>query len=175
MNNKKIYIVLTQTYTGIARTIKTITRNKYSHVSISFDKKCDHMYSFGRKWDWFPFIGIFKIEDIRKGLFQNNPNALIGIYEITVNEYKYKKIKKKIKEIENDNKGYNIIGLLLAEFRIKLNRKKYYCSEFVFEVLSSKKVNLVNSDNVLFRPEEIVSGTTNKLIYEGFIRDYLNE
>lgn len=172
MKDKKIYIVLTQTYTGLARTIKAITRNKYSHISISFDKDCTHMYSFGRKYDWFPFLGIFKIEDINKGLFQKNENALIAIYEITVNEYKYKKIIKKIEEIEKDNKGYNIIGLLLAEFRIKLHRKKYYCSEFVFEVLSSKKVKIINSDNVLFRPEEIVSGTTNKLIYEGFIRDY---
>ena len=54
--NYKIYIVLSQTYSMLARTIKSITREKYSHVSIAFDENCDEMYSFGRKWKHFPFF-----------------------------------------------------------------------------------------------------------------------
>lgn len=138
MNEKKIYIVLTQTYTTIARIIKSITKDKYSHASISLDIKCNNMYSFGRKYIYFPFYGIFLKEDLRKGLFIRNKNALVVIYEIKVTKKQYNKIKDKIKEIELNNKGYNIIGLLLAHFRVKLHRRKYYCSEFVYEVLSNK-------------------------------------
>ena len=69
MNEKKIYIVLTQTYTTIARIIKSITKDNYSHASISLDIKCNNMYSFGRKYIYFPFYGIFLKEDLRKGLF----------------------------------------------------------------------------------------------------------
>ena len=139
MNEKKIYIVLTQTYTTLAKIIKSITKDKYSHASISLDIKCNNMYSFGRKYIYFPFYGIFLKEDLRKGLFIRNKNALIAIYEIKVTKKQYNKIKDKIKEIELNNKGYNIIGLLLAHFRIKLHRRKYYCSEFVYEVLSNKE------------------------------------
>ena len=59
MENKKIYVVLTQTYSGLARTIKYFTKDTYSHASISFDKVCNEMYSFGRKFKYFPLYGIF--------------------------------------------------------------------------------------------------------------------
>lgn len=173
MKNKKVYIVLTQTYTNVARIIKRITHDKYSHVSITFDPSCTIMYSFGRKYDIFPFIGIFKKEDINKGLFTKNKDSLMAIYELKVNQTQYKNIDKKIREIELDNKGYNIIGLILASIKIKLNRKKYYCSEFVYEVLSSKNVNVLDKDKILFRPEEIVEGKNFNKIYEGKIIDYI--
>ena len=173
MNEKKIYIVLTQTYTTIARIIKSITKDKYSHASISLDIKCNNMYSFGRKYIYFPFYGIFLKEDLRKGLFIRNKNALIAIYEIKVTKKQYNKIKDKIKEIELNNKGYNIIGLLLAHFRIKLHRRKYYCSEFVYEVLSNKEIEIYNKENTLFKPEELITNNRFVKIFEGKIRDYI--
>ena len=173
MNEKKIYIVLTQTYTTIARIIKSITKDKYSHASISLDIKCNNMYSFGRKYIYFPFYGIFLKEDLRKGLFIRNKNALVVIYEIKVTKKQYNKIKDKIKEIELNNKGYNIIGLLLAHFRVKLNRRKYYCSEFVYEVLSNKEIEIYNKENTLFKPEELITNNKFVKIFEGKIRDYI--
>ena len=173
MNEKKIYIVLTQTYTTIARIIKSITKDKYSHASISLDIKCNNMYSFGRKYIYFPFYGIFLKEDLRKGLFIRNKNALVAIYEIKVTKKQYNKIKDKIKEIEFNNKGYNIIGLLRAHFRIKLHRRKYYCSEFVYEVLSNKEIEIYNKENTLFKPEELITNNRFVKIFEGKIRDYI--
>ncbi|MCI7332959.1 MAG: hypothetical protein MSH48_04765 [Mollicutes bacterium] len=173
MNEKKIYIVLTQTYTTIARIIKSITKDKYSHASISLDIKCNNMYSFGRKYIYFPFYGIFLKEDLRKGLFIRNKNALVVIYEIKVTKKQYNKIKDKIKEIELNNKGYNIIGLLLAHFRVKLHRRKYYCSEFVYEVLSNKEIEIYNKENTLFKPEELITNNRFVKIFEGKIRDYI--
>ena len=173
MNEKKIYIVLTQTYTTIARIIKSITKDNYSHASISLDIKCNNMYSFGRKYIYFPFYGIFLKEDLRKGLFIRNKNALVVIYEIKVTKKQYNKIKDKIKEIEFNNKGYNIIGLLLAHFRIKLHRRKYYCSEFVYEVLSNKEIEIYNKENTLFKPEELITNNRFVKIFEGKIRDYI--
>ena len=173
MNEKKIYIVLTQIYTTIARIIKSITKDKYSHASISLDIKCNNMYSFGRKYIYFPFYGIFLKEDLRKGLFIRNKNALVVIYEIKVTKKQYNKIKDKIKEIELNNKGYNIIGLLLAHFRVKLHRRKYYCSEFVYEVLSNKEIEIYNKENTLFKPEELITNNRFVKIFEGKIRDYI--
>ena len=115
----------------------------------------------------------FKGIIIRKGLFIRNKNALIAIYEIKVTKKQYNKIKDKIKEIELNNKGYNIIGLLLAHFRIKLHRRKYYCSEFVYEVLSNKEIEIYNKENTLFKPEELITNNKFVKIFEGKIRDYI--
>lgn len=131
------------------------------------------MYSFGRKYIYFPFYGIFLKEDLRKGLFIRNKNALVVIYEIKVTKKQYNKIKDKIKEIELNNKGYNIIGLLLAHFRVKLHRRKYYCSEFVYEVLSNKEIEIYNKENTLFKPEELITNNRFVKIFEGKIRDYI--
>ena len=173
MKYKKIYVVLTQTYSGVARTIKYFTKDTYSHASISFDKNCNEMYSFGRKYKYFPIYGVFKKENLREGLFKNK-KSLIAIYELEVSEKKYNRIKKRVSQIKNSNKGYNILGLLLAKFRIKLHRDKYYCSEFVYEVLSSDNVNILDKNVVLFRPEELIMHNDFNKIYEGKIRDFIS-
>lgn len=171
---QSVYIVLTQTYSSVARAIKFFTHDKYSHVSISFDKECKQMYSFGRKYKYFPFYGVFNHEELNKGLFTNN-GSLIAIYEIKTSKQKYNKIKKKVKNIEENNRGYNIIGLFLAYFKIKLHRDKYYCSEFVYEVLSSDEVRLLDKDNVIFKPEDLVRELNYNKLFEGKIVDYINK
>jgi len=171
-NNKKIYIILTQTYTIIARIISIISKNKYSHVSIGFDEECNVMYSFGRKYNKIAFIGVFKKENINKGLFIKNKNSLMALYELNISTYQYKEIQKKIEEIKNNNKGYNILGLLLAIIKIKLNRDKYYCSEFVSEILSSDKINIMENTKKIIKPEDFKNIKGLKLVYEGKVSDF---
>ena len=168
---KKVYLVLSQTYSSIARAIKLVTKEKYSHASIAFDPKCKEMYSFGRKYRYFPLPGIFEEEKLTKGLFKNK-GALIAIYEIDITDEQYEKIRKKIKNIKKTNTGYNVIGLFLAYFRIKLHRNKYYCSEFVYEVLSSRGVDIYAKNKIRFKPMELIKRNFKK-IYEGEIRDYI--
>lgn len=171
--NKKIYLVFSHTNTVLSKMIKFVTKNEYSHVSISFDKKCRIMYSFGRKYDINPFYGIFKIENINEGLFKKS-NAKIAIYELDVSEYVYENIKRNIKEIENDNKGYNILGLILAIFNFRIKRKKYYCSEFIYKVLSNDNVSLIKKTDKSIRPEYIYNNVDNlKLVYSGRVNNYI--
>lgn len=170
--NNKVYIVLTQTYSSIARIIKLITHDTYSHASLSLDLDCKKMYSFGRKYLYFPFYGVFLHEDLNRGLLAKK-NAIMSIYEVNVSEDQYNRIKSKINSIKKTNKGYNIIGLLVAKFKIKLQRNKYYCSEFVYEVLSSDGINIFDKKNVKFKPEELINDNFKK-IYEGSIRDYVS-
>jgi len=172
---KKVYLVFSQTNTILSKIIKFITKNEYSHVSISFDKECKTMYSFGRKYDINPFYGIFKIENISKGLFKKS-NAKIAIYELEVKEKVYENIKTNIKKIEQENEGYNILGLLLAIFGFRIKRKKYYCSEFVYQVLSDNNVNLIKKTNKCIRPIYIYDNISDlKLIYSGRVNNYISK
>ena len=171
--NKKVYIVFSQTNTALAKTISLITKNEYAHVSISFDKKCKTMYSFGRKYDNNPFYGVFKTENINEGLFKKN-NAKIAIYELEVSEKQYNNVKENIKNIEQDNNGYNSIGLILAIFNFRIPRKKYYCSEFVYNVLSKDNVKIIQKTNKSIRPSYIEENIQeSKLIYTGNVNNYI--
>lgn len=168
---KKIYIVLTQSYTLLARIIKVFTKGKYSHVSISFNKECTDMYSIGRKYRYNSFVGIYKRENIYEGVFKNK-NSEILIYELEVEEDKYDNIRKLLEKYGKESKGYNFIGLVLALFNKKLNRRKYYCSEFIYKVLSDDKVGLYPKTNNIVKPMDFKNIKGLRKIYCGKIKNY---
>ena len=55
MEDRKIYIVLSQSGSMVSFILKLITKTPYNHVSISIEDDCKPMYSFGRKYAYFPF------------------------------------------------------------------------------------------------------------------------
>lgn len=170
--NHKIYIVLTQSYTILARLIKLVTKDKYSHISISFDKSCKNMYSIGRKYTYCPFIGEYKIESIYEGVFNLNSKSEILIYELEITNEQYDNIKKLLNEYGKSCKGYNFIGLLFALFNKRINRQKYYCSEFIYKILSDDSVNLFEKTNDIVKPIDFEKIKGLKKIYEGTIKNY---
>lgn len=169
--NNNIYVVLTQNYTFLARIINFFTKDKYSHISISFDEGCTNMYSIGRKYRYCPFIGVYKKESIYKGVF-NNLNSEILIYELNVDKEKYENIISLLDEYGTSSKGYNFIGLVLALFNKKVDRKKYYCSEFIYKVLSDDKVKLYPKTNDIVKPMDFIKIKGLNKIYEGKISNY---
>lgn len=169
---EKIYVVLTQSYTVLARLIKFVTKSKYSHVSLSFDEECTNMYSIGRKYTYCPFIGEYKKESIYAGVFNLNKNAEILIYELSVTKEQYENIKILLNKYGNSSKGYNLLGLILAIFNKKISRKKYYCSEFIYKILSDESVNLFPKTNNVVKPMDFISINGINKIYEGKIIEY---
>ncbi len=169
---KKIYIVLSQSYSILAKTIKLFTKDKYSHISISFNKDCTNMYSIGRKYKYCPFIGKYMNESIYKGLYSVSPRAEILIYELTISDEKYKNIKRLLDKYGIPCKGYNFLGLVLAIFNKKINRKKYYCSEFIYKILSDDSVKLFEKTKKIVKPMDFEKIENLKLVYEGKIIDY---
>ena len=140
--NKKIYIVLSQNYTILSRIIGNVTKDKYAHISISFNKQCTDMCSIGRTYKYWPFSGNYKNESIQEGVFTLNKNSKIAIYELNVTDAQYKNIKYLFSKYGSESKGYNLLGLIFAIFNKRLNRKKYYCSEFIYRVLSDDSIKL---------------------------------
>ena len=45
-------------------------KDKYSHISISFDEECTNMYTIGRRWTRWPFSGKYMNESIYKGVYK---------------------------------------------------------------------------------------------------------
>ena len=169
---KKIYIVLSQNYTLLSLVIKTLTKEKYSHVSLSFNKSCTDMYSMGRKYTYFPFIGEFKHENIYKGVFILNPNAEILIYELEVTSKQFKNIKLLLNKYGEESRGYNFLGLILALFNKKIDRKKYYCSEFLYKIFSDDRVSLFIKTNNIVKPMDFLKIENIKKVYEGKLVKY---
>lgn len=171
----KVYIVATQTGTWLSQALKIVTKAKYNHISISFDKDLESMYSFGRKNAYNPFFAGLVQESPRWGTFKRFPNTISKIVSLELHSNDYLKMKKYVEDMysHKDDYHYNLLGVFLGYFNKAYDRDNYYyCSEFVEEVLIVG--NLIDNDHfgVVVKPVDILAIEENKLIYEGLLKDY---
>ena len=175
-NNKSIYVVLSQTGSIVSSILKLFTKDKYNHVSISLDSGLKEMCSFGRYYTYFPFWGGFVHEDANKGVMGNCKNAQTLILRFDATEEQISNIKNKVEEMFNSKKKYryDMIGVFLALFNKKLTRKRrFYCSEFVKEILALYGVIDGSVCPKIMKPMDFLSLNGEK-IYEGNLHAYVD-
>lgn len=173
--SRKIYLVQSYTRTIPARLVKLATKYKYSHVSLCLDKKCDVMYSFGRK-KLYNFLNGGFISEKRDGaFFKRFSDTVCRIYELEVTDEQYNKLYSKIEYmIENEDKyKYDTLGFVLRGFKIKVKFKdRYVCSQFVAQMLVDANVAEFDKDTAFVKPQDFDSLRGVKKIYEGRYLDY---
>ena len=170
---RKIYIILTQTGSVVSQIVKVYTRKKYGHVSISLDRELKNMYSFGRLKATNPFIGGFVHESQKHGTFYKFKDTTATIYSLEIEDEKYEKLKNEIDTFKKTRREYsfNAIGLFAVAAHLKIKRKnKYYCAEFVQELLQRAGVH--NEFPNIIKPEDFLKIPGLKLEYDGYLRDY---
>ncbi|MBP3920343.1 MAG: hypothetical protein J6D28_02135 [Bacilli bacterium] len=171
---KKIYLVMSQTGTIISIILKLVTKKEYNHISLALDRNLSKMYSFGRKWAYNPFVGVFVIEDINKGTFKRFKNTTCRVIEISVTEIQYEQVCNKINKMvsECDKYTYNLLGLLLASINIEYHQNnKFYCSEFVRYILTSSNIDTSVIPNIA-HPVDFLNMDNNDVLYEGLLTSY---
>jgi len=150
-----IFIVLMHSGTALANAIKAVTKDKFSHACISFSVKLNPLYSFGRK----------DLDMTKTGFVTNSPKdrfftkfkAYYSVYVIYVTKQDLDNMKSRLDFfIKNENKlRYDVKGLLLNYVQLpNENRKKYFCSRFVADILSSGKI--IDKSPSLYRPNDFV-------------------
>ncbi len=173
--NKKLYILLSQTGTVPSRVLKIITHAKYNHVSLSLSSDLTKMYSFGRRYLYFPIPGGFVAESRERGVFKRYPHADIAVLELEIGEETYQKIAKKVEEMyaEKGAYRYNLIGLGLAAFKIVYRKdRRYYCSEFVRDILVECGVAKAEQFERIVQPMHFIDMSQTKLVYQGQLSGY---
>ena len=112
----KIYIILMDTKTIPSRIVSLFTMYRYSHVAISFDKKCDVIYSFGRRNLYWIFNGGFVVENKDGNFFRRFKDTRCKIYEIDVNKKQYDDLVKMVNDM-NKNRDiyrYDYLGISMC-------------------------------------------------------------
>ncbi len=177
-SGKQIYIVLSQTGSAVSKFLKIFTKDKYNHVSISLDKNLDEMCSFGRYYAYFPFWGGLVQESTRLGTLKRFKNTESLIIEFSASEENIDAIRRQINEMFASKRKYryNMIGVFMAKFGKNKKRKfRYYCSEFVKEVLIEH--NIINREACpeIMKPIDFIGLNDSKIIYEGNLHSYVNK
>ena len=99
---REIYIILMDTKTIPSRIVSLFTMYKYSHIAISFDEKCDIVYSFGRR-NLYSFLnGGFTVEHKNGDFFNKFNDTNCRVYEVMVNDSQYDYLYKTIDYMKNN-------------------------------------------------------------------------
>lgn len=172
IQEKKIYILLTDTGTILTRLIKFYTRKPYNHISIALDAELMEIYSFGRKAENNPFVGGFVSEDIHSELFNQ---AHCAIYSLTITDDEFQKMVHYIQEIATKKEcyRYNFIGLFGVLLKKPIKRENaFFCSQFVATVLKESKVINFEKDLSLIEPSDLPQLANFQLVFEGRLKGY---
>lgn len=170
---KKVYIILSYSGTMVSRIIKFFTKYEYCHASVSFHKDIDKMYSFGRKTAHNPFNAGLVIETRDNEFFQTFTNTECAVLEIDVSKEQYKKLKRVVKRYlkHKDEYKYDIAGLLLRIFHLKIERKNHYvCTEFVKAIL--EEAEIYKFDSKIVKAVDFMEMPNKKIIYNGKLLNY---
>ncbi len=176
ITSKPIYIVVSQTGTVLSRILKIITRKEYNHASISFEDDLNIMYSFGRKRPNNPFIAGFVTESASFGTFKRFSNTSIVVVKLSLNIEDYENLKSFINSMLMEPKkyGYNYLGLYLAALKIPFRcDNRYYCSEFVRDILVKNNVDGADKLSKIIHPMSFLNLPETKIVYRGKLKDYV--
>lgn len=172
---KHVYIVISQTGTLLSRLLKMVTKAEYNHASISLVPDLDTMYSFGRKNPYNPFRAGFVTESARFGTFKRFSKTRIVVLDIAVSEEQYEAISRRINIMvsQKQHYHYNYLGLWLAGLRICYRQKRrFYCSEFVKDLLEKHEVHGARQLNPIVQPIHFLKLPNARQVYVGQLADY---
>ena len=170
-----VYIVISQTGTILSRLLKILTHREYNHASLSLNENLDVMYSFGRKNPYNPFFGGFVKESANFGTFKRFSNTKAVVLKLSASDEEYQLLNCLLcKMISNPkNYKYNYLGLCLAGLRICFKSKnRYYCSEFVRDILIESKISGAENFEKIVHPMSFLALPESREIFCGRLKDY---
>ena len=170
-DQKRLYVLLTDTGTHFSRISKLVTGDPYNHVSVSFDDTLETIYTYALR----------NANGFKGGLKKENLEVLKGsrysLYELPVTTDIYGQVVSKVKEMEEDlvGTGYNHLALINAIFKKEIFESemgaKMICSQFVVEILKQSGVELFkNRASSTVRPYDFVRSKLLRFVRRGKFR-----
>lgn len=174
-NKKFIYIVISKTNTALGKCIQKKLGVNYNHCSISLDESLENIFSFGRKEIHNIFRAGFVKESKNDGFFGKYNNSNIVVLKVPVTETQWDQVNEFLGQFKKQRSQYkySLLGLIYCYFGIPVKRKnKYFCSQFVAELLQQSGIQLFDKDESLVRPHDFLSLKAGQVVYMGEIGNY---
>ena len=175
MENRRIYVVVTQTGTILSRILKLFTRARYNHASVSYDATLETMYSFGRLHPYNPFFAGFVREGRNRGTFKRFRNTEAVVIAIPVTEEMREEFRRDVVAMYGHRADYeyNYVGLFMAAFGVAVKPKNaFYCSEFVRYILLRHALISPDSLSGIVHPSDFLRLRVGEVIYRGKLRNF---
>lgn len=159
---RKLYILLTRFPGKTAVAIHALTRCYYTHASIGLEEDMNTFYSVVGK-------GLI-VEKITRYVRPDRDPFPCQLYELEVSERVYRSVKRLLEEcVKNRNYyQYSKLGVILCLLRIPFRRKyKYFCSQFVADILKHTHAAKLEKDSTLYYPGDFRRMPGMRLHFQG--------
>jgi len=162
-----IYIVLSRTQTGFARTLKTVGHLQYNHSAISLDKDLKELYSFARP-EQYGWLTARLVHETTDRYLVNATDIPIKVYRIPVTKAQHDWVRSTIYTIRDDpHYRYNLLSVLTYPiFGGFSTYKAFSCSEFVAFVLKHLGIQIRKPFH-RYRPDDLQPLLEEYLCYDG--------
>lgn len=145
---KIISVLFTRYHDWFAEFLRKIYGQEYTHVSVSLSRSRNAFYSFNFKGLVRETLQKFRRHKIRDSM----------LYEIPVPDNIYYTVKRKLEAVKRRRKQmhYAFLGIFFCCLGIPFHRKnRYFCSEFVAELLESSRVLSLQKRAVSYLPDQL--------------------
>ncbi|WP_028546339.1 hypothetical protein [Paenibacillus taiwanensis] len=178
MEQKRIYVLLTDTGTLFSQVIKMYTRHPLNHASVALDESLNEVFSFGRKGPANPFVGGFVRERVIGDLIRGESRLTrCALYSCTVSPEMYNRFRSRIQDIERNEHQYkyNLLGLLGIALKIRIARKNaYFCSQFIASLFQECGLRLTSKEAEMVTPDDFRHCQALKLEFIGDLKDVVS-
>jgi len=155
------------------QTYTTFQEDEFTHAAISLDRDLANMYSFGRKYTFNPFIGVFKHENLNKGTYKYCKVLPGAVIELEVTKQQYQRAKALLQcFISNAGRyKYNYMGLVNGLLnREACHDSRFVCSEFVYYILNESGIADFKISRNLVRPQSLLK-LNGRIIFKGDLKN----
>jgi hypothetical protein len=168
---RSVFILLTRTSTPFSKAIHFVTHSDYTHASLGIAENSYDFFSFGRKKPYtLPTTAGFINENLAEGILLRNPDAPCILYRLQVPKQVYDNIEDKIHAFETqyEQYSYSFLGTVLCFFNVPhAIKNKYFCSQFVAEILDSTNALQLDKSPSVYHPNDFRKETELEKYYEG--------
>jgi len=169
-----IYILLTRSGTLLSNLVYLFTGDPFTHASISFDPTLQPLYSSARKNGETMFPAGPCREYFHRGFYRKHRHIPCALYALNVSQERYDEARQEVCRIisHSDEYHFNILGLLLCRLNIPMRRrKKFFCSQFVAEILQRSQALALPKVPSLMRPMDYARLPQVSCLYRGTLRE----
>lgn len=165
---KKIYILLTSFPDAGSKMVGLMTRSIFTHASIGLGEDMNTYYSFVWKKGFF-------VEKVTRYIKPNVKPYRCELYEFEVTAEQYDVIKNIVLEFEATKNKYSfarwelVFGLMRMPI---IRRNRYYCSQFIAEVLKKSEVLKSKKNSARFFPKDFGKLAGGNMIFKGNLLGY---
>lgn len=153
--------------------IRLTTAADYTHVSVSLEPNLSPLYSFARRYVHLPLPAGLRTESLHQGFFKRYDGIPCALYELSVPDRVREAVRNDIERMMRDAPSYrfSVMGLIFCGLNVPMHRRnRYFCSEFVGEVLGRNGALRLPKKPSLMRPQDYAELPELVCLYRGDLR-----